>query len=104
MFVVLVQFEIRASYVQQFHEAVKQQAFNSLKLERDCHVFDVCQGNEEKTCFVLYELYSDEDAFKVHLKSEHFLAFDQLVGDWVTSKAVQLLTRTSAGTLRGGDE
>lgn len=97
MFVVLVHFEIQPGFEQQFHEAVKLQARNSVLMEEKCHVFDVCQSNSDEANFALYELYSDAEAFDVHLKSEHFLAFDQLVGPWIKDKTVQLLTRTGTG-------
>lgn len=98
MFVVWVHFEIQSGFEQQFHEAVKRQARNSLLLEEHCHVFDVCQSNSDEATFALYELYSDAQAFDVHLKSEHFLAFDQLVCPWIKEKTVQLLTRTCTGS------
>lgn len=98
MFVVLVHFEIHPGFEQPFHEAVKLQARNSVLLEEQCHVFDVCQSNTDLASFALYELYSDAQAFDIHMKSTHFLAFDQLVSPWVKNKAVQLLTRTGTGS------
>ncbi len=95
MFVVLVHFQVEQGFKKQFHEALRLQAQNSIEQEEHCHVFDVCQSNDNPLCFVLYELYSDEAAFNAHLESAHFHAFDQRVSPWVTSKSVQLMTRTS---------
>ena len=94
MFVVLVHFHVVQGFEKQFHEALDLQARNSLKLEEHCHVFDVCQGNDDPLNFVLYELYRDAEAFDEHLKSAHFQAFDLLVSPWIKSKSVQLLTRS----------
>lgn len=85
MFVVVVNFVIAAEHTAAFAEAVRAQASNSLNLEKDCHVFDVCiAGNE----FLLYEKYSTSEAFDEHLRSEHFKQFDADVAPWVSSKTV----------------
>ena len=88
MFAVTVTFQIRAKYIAPFTDAVMQQAKNSLTLEPDCHVFDVCIAEGDPTRIFLYEKYSDAGAFDQHLGSEHFKAFDALVLPWVTSKEV----------------
>lgn len=97
MFVVLVEFFVHSGFEQPFHEALKQQARNSVQLEEQCEVFDVCQSNDDATKFVLYEIYQDAGAFDAHLQTAHFLEFDALVANWTKSKSVQLLTRTGRG-------
>jgi quinol monooxygenase YgiN len=42
MYVVVVEFTIRLEFVGRFRERVRQQARDSLELESECHVFDVC--------------------------------------------------------------
>ena len=46
MFVVTVRFQIKPGQEDDFHAAVLDQARNSLRLEPDCHQFDVCRHPE----------------------------------------------------------
>lgn len=86
MFVVTVQFHINDGKESAFLEAMREQAHNSVQRESGCHQFDVCQ-NADGVVF-LYEVYADEAAFKAHLASSHYAAFDQKVASWVRTKAV----------------
>ncbi len=89
MFVITVVFEVHPEREADFSEAVRAQADNSLKLEPDCHLFDVCQDPDRTNRFFLYELYKDEAAFETHLQSAHFHDFDRKVADMVISKSVE---------------
>ena len=93
MFVVLVEFISHAQHAEDFLNRVKQQAADSLELERECHVFDVCVDPTEATRVVLYEVYTDRAAFQAHLDSDHFKAFDAQVQPWVANKTVSQLQR-----------
>ena len=88
MFIVAVNFTVHTEHVKEFHEAVRQQANVSLKVERDCHLFDVCIDRQNPASVFLYEKYTDADAFDAHLASTHFESFDALVAPWVESKTV----------------
>ena len=88
MYIVTVLFEVKESKITDFHHALLLQAKNSLAKEKDCHQFDVCVDPVSKNRFFLYEVYSKESAFLHHLKSEHFLQFDELVKCWLISKDV----------------
>jgi autoinducer 2-degrading protein len=92
MFTVVVDFSIKSGFEEQFQAAVLMQAENSLSLEKDCHKFDVCKDPKRSGKFLLYELYTDDLAFDLHLKSQHFLDFDKLVSPWIETKTVQILT------------
>ncbi len=93
MYIVTVEFTVGPKHVEAFHQAVQQQAQNSLTLEADCHQFDVCVDPQNRERLFLYETYTDEAAFKTHLASEHYLNFDATVRDWLKSKAVQFWNR-----------
>lgn len=95
MFVVCVTFEIRAPHWSEFVDAVMQQAQNSLQLEPDCHVFDVCLNDSKTSRVFLYEKYTDAAAFDLHLKSEHFAKFDELVTPWIEAKQVDTWAEAS---------
>lgn len=88
MFVVTVDFVIHEQHVENFRQAVENQARNSLEQEEGCHQFDVCYDIDDDTAVFLYEIYSDRDAFEEHLDTEHYLDFDASVKDWVAKKDV----------------
>lgn len=98
MFVITVDFLVSPESVQLFAAAVTRQAENSLQLEEHCHVFDVCISADNPSAFFLYEKYTDAAAFDVHLKSEHFKAFDALVAPWVTKKTVNRWSTSGSNT------
>jgi len=75
MFVVVVEFTVRAEFIEPFQNRVMQQAQDSLKLEVDCHVFDVCVCCGKESRVLLYEIYTDRAAFDAHLASAHFRDF-----------------------------
>ncbi len=96
MFVVLVDFEIKSGFEDQFNTAMVEQAENSLSKEPDCHYFDVCRDPDDGCKFFLYELYTDRAAFDVHLASDHFVSFDAQVAVWIDTKTVRLLQRVES--------
>ena len=93
MLVILVEFDLDPSRVESFRERVKRQARDTLELETDCEVFDVCIDPANPCRVLLYEVYRDQAAFDAHLASTHFLDFDATVADWVRSKTVTRLER-----------
>ncbi|MEQ8208480.1 MAG: putative quinol monooxygenase [Lacipirellulaceae bacterium] len=88
MYIVTVTFEIAADHLEEFRTAMHQQAENSLQLEAACRQFDVCFCTDSPVHCFLYEKYDDKAAFQAHLESDHFKAFDALVGPWIVSKTV----------------
>jgi quinol monooxygenase YgiN len=93
MIAVLVEFTIETDKVSEFSDRVQKQAQDSLEREEGCHYFDVCQEETNPAFFFLYELYTDRDAFDLHLKSQHFQTFDATVSPWVREKKVRILDR-----------
>lgn len=89
MFAVTVLFQIKEGQMDAFMPLMIDNAQTSLKTEPGCRQFDVCADPDQPQEIFLYEIYDDEAAFKVHLKSAHFLTFDSKVADMVASKAVQ---------------
>jgi quinol monooxygenase YgiN len=94
MYTIVVEFRVDPQNRKPFRQAVHRQAANSLELEPQCRCFDVSEDSQDPSLFFLYELYDDEAAFRHHLKSNHFKAFDETVAGWVESKRVKTLTRT----------
>jgi quinol monooxygenase YgiN len=89
MFVVTVDFLIKQEHVVEFIEIMNKQADNSLHKEEGCLQFDVCQDPRDGRRIFLYEVYKDSDAFALHLKTDHFLAFNKTVSPWTASKSDQ---------------
>jgi quinol monooxygenase YgiN len=93
MYVVIVEFSIRDEFIERFRERVQRQARDSLAREADCHVFDVCIDPEREERVLLYEVYTNAEAFDAHLASSHFVDFDTTVSNWLVSKKVSRMTR-----------
>jgi len=93
MYVVLVEFTIKAEAVARFVERVKRQATDSLNNETECHRFDVCVGADDDQQVLLYEIYSDQAAFEAHLQTEHFIRFNQETSDWIIDKKINLFNK-----------
>jgi quinol monooxygenase YgiN len=96
MYIVTVEFEVWPKHVEEFHEAMAQQARNSLAREPDCRQFDVGVDPHDRERIFLYEVYTDGAAFKAHLASDHFANFDATVRNWVKRKAIQFWNRLPA--------
>ena len=93
MFVVTVRFQIKPGQEDGFHAAILDQARNSLRLELDCHQFDVCRSPDSAGQILLYEVYTDAAAFDAHQKTDHFASFGDRVADMVEDKTVQTWNR-----------
>lgn len=89
MLAVTVRFHVRPEHGDAFFKRVQQQAKDTLEREAACTQFDVCRGVRDPAEVFLYEIYDDESAFAVHLKTPHFLAFDAEVRTWVREKVVE---------------
>lgn len=93
MFVITVKFVINEKDIEKFKVRMSQQARDSLELEKDCHQFDVCHDPNNKNIVFLYEIYTDKNAFDIHLNSKHYLAFNDEVTSWVKEKIVTQLEK-----------
>ena len=93
MYVVIAEFTTHVQDAEAFRQRVIQQARDSLALETDCHVFDVCIDNERNNFVLLYEVYTDRRAFDAHLASPHFLDFNETVQPWVSAKKISTFER-----------
>lgn len=89
-YAVIVHFLVRSGTDERFFQLVSQNARDTLALEDGCTQFDVVRGASNPTSFHLYEIYSDEAAFKNHLKTAHFASFESASAPLVVSKEVIL--------------
>jgi (4S)-4-hydroxy-5-phosphonooxypentane-2,3-dione isomerase len=95
MHVLVVDFRIRAEFIESFDQALAANARDSRETEPGCRQFDVCRDPADPSLFFLYELYDDAAAVEAHLASAHFKVFAAETAPWVESKAVRNLVRTS---------
>lgn len=91
MFVVTVQFGVLPEYAESFLAAMTANAETSLRLEDGCRQFDVCLG--DPTAVFLYEVYDSEAAFQLHLRTPHFLSFNEVTMPWIQHKTVATFHR-----------
>jgi quinol monooxygenase YgiN len=88
MYVVTVTFQLVPGFGEQFVRAVKANARESLARERGCRRFDVCVAHDDENRVFLYEMYDTAEDFEQHLKTAHFLAFNEATSEWLLSKQV----------------
>ena len=88
MLIIAVTFVLLEEHRASFLEAVLENARISQEEEPGCVRFDVCEGANGLEVF-LYEQYeTDRDFDEVHLKSKHFLDFNEQTAPWVAEKKV----------------
>lgn len=93
-FAVAVRFQIKTDHVDEFLATVQKQGANSLRLEPDCHHFDVCVDAQDRSKIFLYEAYTDVVAFETHRQTEHFAQYASAVAPWIENKELSTWTIT----------
>jgi quinol monooxygenase YgiN len=88
MHVVLVQVTVRPEFAEEFERAVLHNARESVAKDPGCLRFDVSQGKEDPTRWVLHEVYTSQDAHAVHRQAPHFLAYQAVADRAVVDKQV----------------
>ena len=78
MYTLFVTLDVHPDKLDEFVDAISVNAAASLRDEPGCLVFDVHQDIEDRTRFYLYEVYSDEDAFRVaHRSAPHYARWQE---------------------------
>lgn len=93
-YAITVSFELQDGAAEKFHRLVAENARNSVALEPGCLRFDVLfptNGAVGREVF-LYEIYTDQAAFDIHLASAHFRSFDEETRTLVRKKTVNAFT------------
>lgn len=94
MFIVVVEFDIASEHLTSFMREMHENAHLSVEVEPECLQFDVCTDPAQPTNILLYEVYSTKSAFEEHLRTKHFLRFNETVAPWVRGKSVRTFLRT----------
>jgi (4S)-4-hydroxy-5-phosphonooxypentane-2,3-dione isomerase len=99
VFSLVVQMEVRPGRREQFLAGMSANAEASVRDEPGCLRFDVCSVAGDENRFVLYELYTDAEAFAAHKASPHFAQWrviaDQVLVGQVNTPGELLHTHTA---------
>jgi (4S)-4-hydroxy-5-phosphonooxypentane-2,3-dione isomerase len=99
MFSLMVQLEVRPEKREEFLAGMSANAEASVRDEPGCLRFDVCSVAADPHRFVLYELYTDAEAFAAHKASPHFAQWreiaDRVLASQVNTPGELLVTHTS---------
>jgi autoinducer 2-degrading protein len=87
MYVVFVTIVVKADQVEAFAAASADNHRNT-RLEPGNRRFDVIQLIEDPTRFALYEVYVDEQAFKAHQQTAHYLRWRLAADPMMAEKRV----------------
>jgi autoinducer 2-degrading protein len=82
MYVACVNVFVKPEFVEPFKAAILDNASNTRKEPGNIR-FDVCQGDEDPTRFVLYEVYRTKEDFARHQETVHYLRWKNAVTDWM---------------------
>jgi (4S)-4-hydroxy-5-phosphonooxypentane-2,3-dione isomerase len=82
MYVVCVTLFVKPDKVDAFKSAIFDNARNT-RLEPGNARFDVLQGEDDPTRFLLYECYHAKNDFANHQQTEHYLRWKTAVADWM---------------------
>ena len=72
MIALVVSLQVKEDSLEQFLEAITENAERSFGDEAGCHYFDVSRDRADPTRFILYEIYEDEAAIEAHRASPHY--------------------------------
>ena len=99
MFSLVVQMQVRPGRREEFLAGMAANAEAAVRDEPGCLRFDVCSVDSDENRFVLYELYTDADAFAAHKASPHFAQWrtvaEQVVVGQVNTVGELLATHTT---------
>ncbi len=99
MFSLVVQMEVRPGRRGEFLTGMAANAEASVRDEPGCLRFDVCSVADDPHRFVLYELYTDADAFAAHKASPHFAQWrtvaEHVVASQVNTPGSLLVSHTT---------
>jgi len=92
MFTLLVQVEVRPERLDEFTQAIRENARASVRHDVGCLRFAVFQVVDEPTRWVLYEVYTDEASWERHRGSAHFVAYKAVADRALVSRVATRLT------------
>jgi quinol monooxygenase YgiN len=99
MLSLVVQMTVRPGRREEFLAGMAANAEASVRDEPGCLRFDVCSVDGDENRFLLYELYTDADAFAAHKTAPHFAQWrtvaEQVLESQINTAGELLFTHTS---------
>jgi quinol monooxygenase YgiN len=86
MFSLVVQMTVRPGRREEFLAGMAANAEASVRDERGCLRFDICSVEGDENRFLLYELYTDAEAFAAHKAAPHFVTWRAIAEHVVESQ------------------
>ena len=81
MLVLVVKFQLKPEYREQFMKVSLGDARGANHDEPGCLRFDVIQDEEDPNVIYFYEAYVDDAAFAEHQKAPHYLAYRDAIDE-----------------------
>ena len=94
MFGIFATIKIKPNQRDGFLGTIGETAFRSVNGEPGCMRFDVFQDLADENRYILYEVYTDEEAFKEHLATSHARSAMERSRDWA-EKGFEIIRATS---------
>jgi (4S)-4-hydroxy-5-phosphonooxypentane-2,3-dione isomerase len=82
MHIALVHVHVKPEHIDAFEAATNENAANS-RLEPGVVRFDVLRRPDDRTRYLLVEIYRDEDAAAAHKTTDHYLAWRNTVAPFM---------------------
>ena len=92
MYILTVDLTIAPGHLAAFVPLMLENAGKS-RDEPGCRQFDVCRDPTRPESMLLYEVYDDEAAFRAHLQTPHFKAFDHATAAMIAAKQARFYQR-----------
>lgn len=84
-FVLIVHLVIKPEHIDSFIGLARQHAERTVRLEPDCHRFEIIQSTEDRCKVTHYEVFETEAAFQAHTQMPHTLSFGSTIQPWIES-------------------
>ena len=94
MFGIFATIKIKPDQRKGFLRTIRETAFRSVSGEPGCMRYDVFQDLTDEDRYILYEVYTDEKAFKEHLATSHAQSAMARSQDWA-EKGFEVIRATS---------
>jgi autoinducer 2-degrading protein len=92
MITLTVSLHVIPAYLDEFIEAITENARRSFADEPDCLYFDVCQDTSDPYHFIFHEAYTDENGIAAHRAAPHF-------ADWRAAADVYVVPGSQVNTI-----
>ena len=89
MYIVNVPIQIKEGFKEQFVDGIKENASHAQNDEPGCLQFNVIQDVNDINRIWVYEVYKDEDSFKAHQQTPHYLKFRGMSDEWRSETSAQ---------------